>query len=174
MNKISINHKMNNSLQENNNNNNSSLIKNKSSSSTHLDKFKSSLKNNLSSQQQNISLIRPNYSDKMNFFPQGSRNNFPLTPSYNSSLNSTPVSFTNSKNESGFFFSENIHVFLRIRPLNNLEISRGDSKSIDLANPQMIFFNNKNVSRNFSFDYVFSENSLQEEVFQNSQMNVIY
>jgi len=84
------------------------------------------------------------------------------------------VSFTNSKNESGFFFSENIHVFLRIRPLNNLEISRGDSKSIELANPQMIFFNNKNVSKNFSFDYIFGENSLQEEVFQNSQMNVIY
>lgn len=162
---------MNNSLQQNNNN--SSSLNNRSNSNSYIDKLKSHLKNNFSSQQQNISLIKPNYSDKMNFFPQQNVNNIPYTPSYNPSLNSTPLSFVNSKNESGFFFSENIHVFLRIRPLNNLEISRGDTKCIDLANQQTIFFNNKNISRNFSFDYVFNENSSQEEVFQNSHINVI-
>jgi len=169
---------MNNSRQQNinnsniNNKNNSSLIKKRSSSNSHMDKLKSNINTNLSLQQNN-SLLKPNYSDKMNFYPNGNSKNIPYTPSNNSSLNMTPVSFINSKNESGFFFSEKIHVFLRIRPLSNLEISRGDSKCIDLANPQMIYFKNKNISRNFSFDCIFGENSSQEEVFQNSQMNVI-
>ena len=146
-------------------------MKNRSSSNSYSDKIKSNLKLNVPSQQ-NISLIKPNFSDKMNFFPKGNFNNIPYTPSYNPSLNMTPVSFTNSKSDNGFYISENILVFLRIRPLSNLEISRGDNKCVDLANQQMIFFNNKAVSRNFSFDYIFGENSSQEEVFQNSQINV--
>ena len=85
----------------------------------------------------------------------------------------TPSSFGLSNQESGFNYTENIQVFLRIRPLNNLETSREDSKCVELANQQMIFFNAKNMSRNYSFNYIFGENSSQEEVFHNSQMDVI-
>jgi len=164
---MNYSHQQNNSLINNNNNN--SLVKNRSSSNSYLDKFKSNIKSNMSLQPNN-SLVKPHISDRMNLF---SNQNQPITPNYPPTHNMTPLSFSLSNGESGFTFSENIHVFLRVRPFSNLELSRGDTKCIDLANQQMVFFNNKAISKNFSFDYVFGENSSQEEVFQNSQMNVI-
>jgi hypothetical protein len=69
-------------------------------------------------------------------------------------------------------YSENIQVFLRVRPMNKLEINRGDAKIIELANNQMIFFNNKNLTRNFSFNHCFGENSTQKDVYENTQISV--
>ncbi len=150
------------------NNINNSLIKKRSSSNSHLEEFKSNSKTDLSLQPSN-SLKKQNFSDRLNVF---SKKNQPITPNYPPNLNMTPLSFISSNRDSVYTFTENIHVFLRVRPLNNLELSRGDSRCLEIANQQMVFLNNKLVSKNYSFDYVFGEKSTQEDVFQNSQMNV--
>jgi hypothetical protein len=78
-------------------------------------------------------------------------------------------------NQSDYGFNhqtENIQVFLRVRPMNKLEINRGDAKIIELANSQMIFFNNKNLTRNFSFNQCFGEHSTQKDVYEHTQISV--
>jgi hypothetical protein len=56
--------------------------------------------------------------------------------------------------------------------MNQLETSRGDAKIIELANNQMIFFNNKNHTKNFSFNQCFGEYSTQKDVYENTQISV--
>ena len=175
---MNFSHQQNNSILHNNSNinkinHNNSITKNRSNSNSYVDKIRNNIHSNLSLQPSN-SLLKPNYSDRMNFFNPNQNQNIPYTPTYSQNYNMTPVSFNSSNNESGFYLTENIHVFLRIRPLSNLEVKRGDSKCLELANQKMLFFNSKNISRNFSFDTIFGENSSQEEVFQNSQIKVFY
>lgn len=67
---------------------------------------------------------------------------------------------------------ENIKVCIRIRPLNTLELGRGDSKCVEFSNLQTLHFHSKNISKNYSFNCVFHENTTQEELFTTCAINV--
>jgi kinesin family protein 12 len=67
---------------------------------------------------------------------------------------------------------ENIKVCIRIRPLNLLETGRGDNKCVEYANLQTLHFQSKNISKNYSFNCVFNENTSQEEMFVTCGINV--
>lgn len=161
---------MNNSYNQNNSyiNNNNSLIKNRSGSNSLMDVYKSNIKSTTQIKP-NSSLIKSELTERTTPIQNLSQ---PYTPNLRQNHNMTPISFNLSNLESGFTFTENIHVFLRVRPFNNTEKNRGDSKCVEVANQQTMFFINKSISRNFSFDYIFDENSSQDEVFQYSQINV--
>jgi hypothetical protein len=88
------------------------------------------------------------------------------------SFNTNDFNLLESQSDYGFNQTENIKVFLRVRPLNQLETNRGDAKIIELANNQMIFFSNKNLSRNYSFNQCFGEFSTQKDVYDNTQISV--
>jgi hypothetical protein len=68
---------------------------------------------------------------------------------------------------------ENIKVCLRIRPLNVMETSRDDLKCIEESNNTKLHFQNKNINRTYSYNYIFGEKSNQEDVFYSCSMNVI-
>jgi hypothetical protein len=68
--------------------------------------------------------------------------------------------------------TENIKVCIRLRPLNLMETGRGDSKCVEVVNNQ-IMYQNKAITRNYGFNYVFTENTSQEDLFFSSSLDVI-
>ena len=96
-----------------------------------------------------------------------------INANINYQLNPFKLNTNQNFSDSNLSYNENINVFLRIRPLNNTEINREDSKCIELANQNTIFFNNiKNTTRNYSFNYIFGERSSQDDVYKYCEIHV--
>lgn len=177
---ISSNHS-NSNTEVNNTINKNKIIKKRSNSNSNksfLEKIKSGIKLKPSiNPSTNSSSTNSNNMGNNGFDFKKNSNTNPVTPyNYNMTPSSynTPGASSTAKPEGILGYRENIHVFLRVRPLNNMEQSRGDTKCVELANQSMAIFNNvnKNLSRKFSFDYIFGEKSSQEEVFHFTEISV--
>jgi kinesin family protein 15 len=62
--------------------------------------------------------------------------------------------------------SNNVKVVVRVRPLNNDEMSHGQSKCIAVIDSQSISIDSKPEAKVFSYDYVVAEDESQESVFE--------
>lgn len=119
--------------------------------------------------------ISKNYSEIFNYKNKNLSNHTPISLNENiiNQLNPYKLNTNQNFSDTNLSYNENINVFLRVRPLNNSEINREDSKCIEFANQNTIFFNNiKNTSRNYSFNYIFGENSSQDDVYKYCEIHV--
>jgi hypothetical protein len=63
--------------------------------------------------------------------------------------------------------SNNVKVVVRVRPLNEDEISHGISKCMAVLDPSSVTIETKPESKIFSYDFVVNEDATQESVFLN-------
>lgn len=66
---------------------------------------------------------------------------------------------------------ESIRVCVRIRPLNQREISVGNTNCIDVQNPQLLALRMKTGVRQYAFHQIFDSNANQGEVFAETGIN---
>ncbi|CAG9323481.1 unnamed protein product [Blepharisma stoltei] len=67
--------------------------------------------------------------------------------------------------------SESIRVCVRIRPLNQREISQGNANCIEVQNPQLLTLQMKTGVRQYAFHQIFDVSTNQAEVFAETGIN---
>jgi kinesin family member 12 len=81
----------------------------------------------------------------------------------------SPQSTTGTEIEIG----ESVRVVVRSRPLNEKEISAGETSCISVTNPQTLQMDLKSGSKNYRFHHVMGEKYTQGQMFTDSGVNVL-
>lgn len=85
----------------------------------------------------------------------------------------TPRSHISGTTGTDIEIGESVRVCVRSRPLNEKEISSGDTSCVSVVNPQTLQLNLKSGSKNFRFHQVMGENYTQGQMFSDSGVHIL-
>ncbi|OMJ79509.1 hypothetical protein SteCoe_20477 [Stentor coeruleus] len=85
----------------------------------------------------------------------------------------TPKSLISGTTGTDIEIGESVRVCVRSRPLNEKEISSGDTSCVTVINPQTLQLNLKSGTKNFRFHQVMDENYTQGQMFSDSGVHIL-